>query len=66
MRTLSLLSVTDLLQAPGDERLRLPGLRRVYAGRDAQVYRNANALPRAFMVDSQRTVAGRGRGDGAP
>ena len=39
----------------------LPGLRQVYSGIDGRVYRNANALPRAFLVDRQRTVPGDAR-----
>jgi hypothetical protein len=58
LHTLSLLSVSDLLQKPSGEPLRLPGLRLAYSGRDARVYRNPSALPRAFLVDRQRTVAG--------
>jgi hypothetical protein len=58
LRTLSLLSVSDVIQDPANERLRLPGLRLAYNGRDARVYTNSNALPRAFLVDRQRTVSG--------
>jgi hypothetical protein len=58
LRTLSLLSVSDVLQGPDDEPLRLPGLRLVYDGDDARVYRNPRALPRVFLVDRQRTVEG--------
>jgi hypothetical protein len=58
LRTLSLLSVSDLLQSPSDPLQRAPGLRLVYSGADARVYRNENALPRAFLVERQRTVAG--------
>jgi hypothetical protein len=56
LRALSLLSVTDLLHYPYGERPRLPGLRLAYSGPDARVYRNENALPRAFLVARQRTV----------
>jgi len=58
LRTLSLLSVADVMQDPAGEPLRLPGLRLVYEGDDARVYRNTRALPRAFLVDRQRTVDG--------
>jgi hypothetical protein len=58
LRTLSLLSVADVIQDPANEPLRLPGLRLAHDGRDARVYANANALPRAFLVDRQRIVAG--------
>jgi membrane protein YfhO len=57
LRTMSLLSVSDLLQNPADPVPRAPGLRLAYSGPDARVYRNGNALPRAFVVDRQRTVA---------
>jgi hypothetical protein len=57
MRGLSLLSVTDVLQDPADPPLRLPGLRVAYDGPDGRVYRNDRALPRAFLVTRQRTVA---------
>jgi hypothetical protein len=58
LRTLSLLSVTDVIQDSEDERLRLPGLRLAYSGPDARIYRNTRALPRAFLVDRQRSVQG--------
>jgi Bacterial membrane protein YfhO len=58
LRTLSLLAVTDVLQAPDAKPLRLPGLRVVYSGPDGRVYRNAKAVPRAFLVDRQQTVDG--------
>jgi hypothetical protein len=57
LRTLSLLSVSDLLQSPADPVQRAPGLRLAYSGADARVYRNENALPRVFLVERQRTVA---------
>jgi MYXO-CTERM domain-containing protein len=56
LRTLNLFSVTDVMQDPTGEPLRLPGLRLAYEGADARVYRNSGALPRAFLVDSQRTA----------
>jgi hypothetical protein len=58
LRTLSLFSVADVMQDPSREPLRLPGLSVAYDGEDARVYRNANALPRVFLVASQRTVDG--------
>ena len=58
LRGLSLLSVSDLLQYPDEAPPRLPGLKLVYAGSDARIYRNTRALPRAFLVDRQRTVEG--------
>jgi hypothetical protein len=56
LRGLSLLSVSDLLQYPNEAPPRLPGLRLVYAGSDARIYRNTAALPRVFLVDRQRTA----------
>lgn len=58
LRVLSLLSVADLMQGPSDAPLKGPGLRVAYEGPDARVYRNDRALPRAFLVESQRTVPG--------
>ena len=50
--------MADLLQDPGDARAaRCRACALAYSGRDARVYRNANALPRAFLVERQRTVA---------
>lgn len=57
LRALSLLSVGYLLQDPRDPPLDLPGLILAYEGRDARVYRNERALPRAFVVGAQRVVA---------
>jgi hypothetical protein len=56
VRGMSLLSVADIIQDPTDPPVRLPGLELVYSGRDARVYRNRKALPRAFVVDRQRVV----------
>jgi hypothetical protein len=53
---MSLLSVTDVVQDPHDPPVQLPGLRLAYSGRDARIYRNANALPRTFLVGGQRVV----------
>jgi hypothetical protein len=58
LRVLGLLGVTDLLQERADEPLRARGLRLAYEGRDGRVYRNAAALPRAFLVGAQRPVDG--------
>jgi hypothetical protein len=58
VRALGLLSTSDLLVSPGEKPLRVPGVRPVYRGRDAVIYRNSYALPRVFVVDRQRTVAG--------
>lgn len=56
LRTLSLLSVADLVVPPGSPPLELPGLRLAYEGEDANVYKNDGALPRVFTVDRQRVV----------
>jgi Bacterial membrane protein YfhO len=56
VRALSLLSVSDLVADPREARLRLPGVRVGYRGRDAVVYANSRALPRVLLVDRQRTV----------
>lgn len=58
IRTLGLLSASDLITGPKEPPLRGPGLRVAYRGPDAVVYRNDRALPRALLVDRQRTVAG--------
>ena len=50
-QALGLLGVGYLLQSPRDAPL--PGLRAVYSGPDARIYRNPAALPRAFLVDRQ-------------
>jgi Bacterial membrane protein YfhO len=56
LRALSLLGVTDLIQQPGDKPLHRPGVQLAYDGRDARVYRNEGALPRAWVVGAQRVV----------
>ncbi|HVD57718.1 MAG TPA: hypothetical protein VNC17_12805, partial [Thermoleophilaceae bacterium] len=56
LRALNLLSVTDFIVSPGEPPLRRPGLRVAYRGPDAVVYRNADALPRVFVVSRQHTV----------
>ena len=58
LRTLRLLGVAHLLvppDTPADE-LRVPGLKQVYEGPDARVYRIEDALPRAFVTAAQRPV----------
>jgi hypothetical protein len=57
LRGLSLLSVSDVLHYPYGEPPRQPGLRLVYSGPDARVYRNERAVPRTFLVPRQRVVA---------
>ena len=39
--------------------LRVPSLRLVYDGPDGRIYRNADALPRAFVAGRQVVVHGR-------
>jgi hypothetical protein len=56
LKALGLLGVTDLLQNHGDPPLR--DLQLAYSGADARVYRNPEALPRAFMVGRQQLVDG--------
>jgi Bacterial membrane protein YfhO len=58
IRALGLLSTTDLVVSPGEPPLTAPGVRRVYNRDDAVIYRNEKALPRAFVVNRQRTVDG--------
>jgi hypothetical protein len=72
LRTLRLLGVTHLLgpktvrpeHPPFDPvevpRLTVPGLKLVYDGPDARVYRLVGALPRAWVVGSQRLVGSDG------
>ena len=59
IRALSLLSVTDLLVSPGDAPA-APARAAAWptAAPTRCVYRNANALPRVFLVGRQRTVGG--------
>jgi hypothetical protein len=56
VRAMSVLSVSDLLAAPDDDPLRGPGLRVVYRGKDAVIYRNERALPRLFLVSGQQVL----------
>jgi Bacterial membrane protein YfhO len=58
LHTLRLLGVTHVMQPAQAPVVRSAGLRVVYAGRDARVYRLAGALPRAFVVPAQRLVSG--------
>ena len=53
-----LLSVTGVAQSPTDPRVTSPSLPVAYDRPDLRVYRNPRALPRAGVVDAQRTVAG--------
>jgi hypothetical protein len=56
LQALGLLGVSSLLQHPGDPPLE--GMLPAYAGRDARIYPNPAALPRAFVVDRQEVVGG--------
>lgn len=58
LRTLSLLGVKHVMQADEDKPLDVPGLRQVYSGEDARVYRNEQVLPRAWVVGAQKVVEG--------
>jgi hypothetical protein len=57
LRVLGLLGVRSLVQQPGDRPLRSRYAQPVLRGRDATIYRNRFALPRAFLVERQRVVA---------
>jgi hypothetical protein len=56
VRAMSVLSVSDMLAAPDDDPLRLPGVRVAYRGKDAVIYRNERALPRLFLVGRQQVL----------
>ena len=56
LRVLGLLGVTDVIQPPGEPRV--PGWEVSYEGDDARLYANPHAVPRAWVVAGQRTVAG--------
>jgi hypothetical protein len=58
LRSLRLLGTTQILQPGTQPALDVAGVRLVYDGRDARVYRIAGALPRAFVVPAQRVVDG--------
>jgi len=49
MRVMSVLGMRYLLFAPGVKPSRESGLKRVYRGADALIYRNPSAVPRAFV-----------------
>jgi hypothetical protein len=57
LAVLRLLNVKYLVQDPAGPALRFPGLRMVYDGSDARIYRDDRAVPRVFMVHRQRVVA---------
>jgi hypothetical protein len=54
LRALGLLGVADVMQPPAEPPLE--GLRATYEGRDARLYANPHALPRAWVVAGQRVV----------
>jgi hypothetical protein len=56
LRAYSLLGVADVIQAPDAPPLHGPGLKLAYRGRDAMVYANRNAMPRATVVGAVRVV----------
>jgi Bacterial membrane protein YfhO len=56
LRALRLLGVTEVLQPPTLPPLTEPGLRLIYEGPDARVYRLSDALPRTFVVSAQQVV----------
>ncbi len=58
LRVLSLLGVRDVMQPRFDPELDVEGLTLAYSGRDARVYSNSGALPRAWVVGDQRVVDG--------
>jgi hypothetical protein len=58
LRALRTLGVAHVMQDPAQPPLRARGLRLVYDGADARVYRVVGALPRAFVVPVQRVVSG--------
>jgi hypothetical protein len=53
---LRLLSVTRVVQDPGDPPVRRPALPVAYDRADARIYANPRALPRAGVVDAQQVV----------
>jgi hypothetical protein len=65
LRVLGAFGVRHLLQDPTDPPLRVPGLSLAYAGRDARVYANAAAVPRARVVAAQVVVGGQAAARGA-
>jgi hypothetical protein len=53
LRAFNLFGVRSLLQQPIDARLRLAGVHVAYDGRDARIYTNDHALPRALVLERQ-------------
>lgn len=56
LHALGLLGVDDVLQDPSQKPLRSLPVRIGYAGADARIYVNRDALPRAFLAERQRTI----------
>ncbi len=56
LKVLSLYGVTDILEQTGQRPLTNPGLHLAYRGSDAVIYRNSNALPRAWLVSGEQVV----------
>jgi len=56
-RVLGLLGARRLVLPPGAQ-TQVPGLRQVYAGRDATIYENRLTAPRAFVAGGVRVVDG--------
>jgi hypothetical protein len=52
--------VTDLMQKTADKPLQVDGVRETYEGPDARLYRVEGALPRAWVVGTQRVVGSEG------
>ena len=55
LAALGLLGVRDIVQPP--ELPAVPALETVYDGPDARIYRNPDAMPRAWVVGAQRVIA---------
>lgn len=58
LQALSLLGVTDVMEAKGDPPLAVPGVKLGYDGPDARVYTNVHALPRVFIAGAQTVASG--------
>jgi hypothetical protein len=56
MRALSLFGVRDILEQKHEPPPNIPGLTVAYAGPDATIYANPNALPRTWLADAQEVL----------
>ena len=56
MRALSLFGVRDILEQKHEPPPNIPGLRLAYAGSDATIYANPDALPRTWLVGTQEVL----------